>query len=79
MEVVFFLEIKTEQEEDREENLTRTHHPNELKQKMFPLFPKHNKKTSSNTVNKTNHITKHSHTKKVNVDVCRVRKKNITK
>lgn len=41
----FFLEIKTEQAEDREENLTRTHHPNELKQKMFPLFPKHNKKT----------------------------------
>lgn len=58
MEVVFFLEIKTEQEEDREENLTRTHHPNELKQKMFPLFPKHNKKPSSNTVNKTNHTTK---------------------
>lgn len=66
MEVVFFLEIKTEHEEDREENLTRTHHPNELKQKMFPLFPKHNKqKPSSNTVNKTNHITKHSHTKKL--------------
>lgn len=43
MEIVFFLEIKTEQEEDREENLTRTHHPNELKQKMFPLFPKHRK------------------------------------
>lgn len=60
MELVFFLEIKTEQEEDREENLTRTHHPNELKQKMFPLFPKHKKKTkpSSNTVNKTNHTTK---------------------
>lgn len=79
MEVVFFLEIKTEQEEDREENLTRTHHPNELKQKMFPLFPKHNKKPSSNTVNKTNHTTKTFTQKKVNVDVCRVRKKNITK
>lgn len=40
MEVVFFLEIKTDEEEDREENLTRTHHPKRIENQMFPLFPR---------------------------------------
>lgn len=66
----FFLEIKTDEDEDREENLTRTHHPKRIENQMFPLFPH-----IINHRNKINQSQNRTLTKNVNVDVCRVRNK----